>query len=252
MFKIFKMKWLVFFMGSTALLVFAYFFIFSKENTFVIENNIKEKQSDIKKKNNENSKIDVEEKKEDDKQDKQKIDKVNKADNKEKNVELKKTKENKLAENIKIINRKVSWGFTKKAKRKIDTIILHSSYNALGGDKYGVKELLVEYQQYGVSPHYLIDRQGHTFQLVDDKNIAWHAGVSSVPDGRNNVNDFSLGIEIMNDKIDSYNSAQYKAINRLLDYLQNKYKIKYILGHNEIAPNRKTDPWNFDWEKIDR
>lgn len=144
----------------------------------------------------------------------------------------------------------VSWGFQKSSSRKIDTIIIHSSYDALGDDPYDVDGLLTVYKQYGVSAHYLIDRSGTVFQLVEDKNIAYHAGVSSVPDGRTNVNFFSIGIELMNTKEDKYTSTQYKSLNKLLDFLESNYSIKYTLGHDDIAPNRKDDPWNFDWDEI--
>ncbi len=144
----------------------------------------------------------------------------------------------------------VSWGFQKSSSRKIDTIIIHSSYNALGDEPYDVDGLLDIYKQYGVSAHYLIDREGTVLRLVEDKNIAYHAGVSSVPDGRTNVNFFSIGIELMNTKEDKCTSSQYKSLNKLLDLLENNYSIKYTLGHDDIAPNRKDDPWNFDWDKV--
>jgi hypothetical protein len=149
-----------------------------------------------------------------------------------------------------IINKLVSWGYKSASSRSIDTIIIHSSYNALGGDKYDVGELLKEYKSYGVAPHYLIDREGKIYQLVADKNIAYHAGVSQVPDGRKDVNSFSIGIEMMNTETGKLTDQQYAALKNLMASLKSKYKIKYILGHNQITPERKTDPWNFDWGKI--
>lgn len=144
----------------------------------------------------------------------------------------------------------VSWGYEKKSDRKIDTIVIHSSYDALGDEPYDYKGLVAEYKQYGVAPHYLIDRAGKVYQLVEDKNIAYHAGQSKVPDGRTGANYFSIGIEMMNTKTDKYTKDQYKALNNLLESLKSKYKIKYVLGHDDIAPGRKTDPWNFDWDEI--
>ncbi|MEF3691528.1 MAG: N-acetylmuramoyl-L-alanine amidase [Candidatus Moraniibacteriota bacterium] len=152
----------------------------------------------------------------------------------------------------KIIDKKVAWGFASAKDRKIDTIILHTSYNILGGDEYSVEKVIEEYRQYQVTPHYLIDREGSVFQLVDDKNVAYHAGESQVPDGRTGVNNFSLGIEVINSEKDKFTESQYKSINFLLGDLKKKYKIKYILGHNDIAPGRKTDPWNIDWDKVKR
>jgi N-acetyl-anhydromuramyl-L-alanine amidase AmpD len=151
---------------------------------------------------------------------------------------------------IKIIEHWVNFGFTASAERKIDTLVVHSSYNALGGDEYAVEKLINEYKEYGVAPHYLIDRQGNIYQLVKEKDIAYHAGESKVPDGRTNVNNFSLGVEIMENKTDGPTSAQYAALKKLITDIKLRHKIKYILGHDQIAPGRKDDPWNFDWDKI--
>jgi hypothetical protein len=149
-----------------------------------------------------------------------------------------------------IINKLVSWGYKTASSRSIDTVVIHSSYNALGGDTYDVDKLIKEYRGYGVSPHYLIGREGKVYQLVADKNIAYHAGVSQTPDGRTNVNDFSIGIEVMNTETGKFTDQQYAALKNLIASLKSKYKIKYVLGHNQIAKGRKTDPWNFDWNKI--
>ncbi len=160
------------------------------------------------------------------------------------------SKEKEEQSEIKIKNNLVSWGFESSSNRKIDTIIIHSSYNALGGDEYDFKKLLQEYKDYGVSPHYVIDRKGNIYKLVAEKNIAYHAGESRVPDGRTGVNNFSIGIEIMTTKSDSPSSAQYASLKKLIADIKDRYKIKYTLGHNQIASSRKTDPWNFNWDKI--
>ncbi len=146
----------------------------------------------------------------------------------------------------------ISWGYKSTNNRKIDTIIVHSSYDALGGDVYDVEGILKEYKQYGVSAHYLIGRDGTIWQLVAEKNIAYHAGESSVPDGRTGVNNFSIGIEMVNTEKDNYTDDQYSALNSLIVNLKKKYSIKYVLGHKDIAPGRKTDPWGMDWSKVDK
>lgn len=147
---------------------------------------------------------------------------------------------------LKVVNKYVSWGYQAASGRKIDAIIIHSSYNALGGDPYDLDKLLAEYKQYGVAPHYLIDREGKIYKLVEEKNIAYHAGESQTPDGRTNVNNFSIGIEMMNKEDSKFTGDQYAALNDLLRYLRSKYQMKYVLGHNQISSGRKTDPWNFD------
>ncbi len=150
-----------------------------------------------------------------------------------------------------ISNKFVSWGYSvPKKTRDIDTIVIHSSYDAIGSDPYSVSGLLDEYEQYGVSPHYLINRKGNAYRLVFEKNIAYHAGASETPDGRINVNDFSIGIELMNKEDGNFTDEQYKSLKNLIAGIKNRYKIKYILGHNQIAPGRKSDPWNFNWKML--
>lgn len=156
-----------------------------------------------------------------------------------------------LVSAVNIVNRLMSAGFSVPAKpRSIDTIVIHSSYNPNGGDMYSVSALVKIYESYGVSAHYLIDRKGVIYRLVEDKNIAYHAGVSKMSDGRKNVNDFSIGIEMMNTEKGQFTNAQYTAVNDLIASLKKQYKIKFVVGHNDIAPDRKTDPWNFDWKKL--
>lgn len=155
-------------------------------------------------------------------------------------------------DSLKIDNNLVNWGFSESKEREINTIVLHSSYNALGGDEYDLDRLIAEYKEYGVAPHYVIDRKGNIYRLVKDNDVAYHAGESKTPDGKTGVNNFSLGIELMNTKDDKYTDSQYQALNSLIDLLKDKYEIKYVLGHNQIAPGRKTDPWNINWEKVDK
>lgn len=164
-------------------------------------------------------------------------------------IEEKATSETKNTDDF-IINKKVSWGYSSTEGRVIDTIVIHSSYDALGSEPYSLEGLIAEYKQYSVAPHFLIDRQGKIYRLVDEKNIAHHAGISKNPDGRTGVNDFSIGIEMMNTEEGRCTSKQYSGLNDLIDYLENNYKIKYVLGHYDISPDRKTDPWNFDWKEV--
>jgi len=158
--------------------------------------------------------------------------------------------ETKIANDSFIINKKVSWGYSASNGRTIDTIVIHSSYDALGSKPYNLDGLIDEYKKYSVAPHFLIDRKGNVYRLVDEKNIAYHAGTSKMPDGRTGVNNFSIGIEMINTKEDAYTNKQYSGLNDLIDYLEDKHKIKYVLGHQDIAPDRKTDPWNFSWNEV--
>lgn len=157
-------------------------------------------------------------------------------------------KKDKGSENV--INKLVSWGYVPKDNRFIDTVVIHSSYDAIGDNPYSVDGILKEYKSYGVAAHYLISREGKLYKLVEEQNIAYHAGESKVPDGRTGVNNFSIGIELVNTKTEKCTQGQYDSLKKLLSGIKSRYKIKYVLGHNEIAPERKDDPWGFDWKTV--
>jgi predicted outer membrane repeat protein len=131
---------------------------------------------------------------------------------------------------------------------------------------------------YGVSAHYLIDRNGGIIRLVRDEDVAYHAGSSVMPepDNRTNVNWFSIGIEMISthpdddvevatERTPAYTEKQYTSLALLTKSLRNKYGIKSsnIVGHDEIAGDRavslgertpdsqKKDPGPmFDWAKF--
>ena len=90
-------------------------------------------------------------------------------------------------------------------------------------------------------------------QFVDTDSRAWHAGVSRWK-GRENCNDFSIGIELEGCDHEPYAEPQYAMLNRLIRALQNQYPLiqhDAIVGHCEIAPGRKTDPGPaFDWSRV--
>ncbi len=105
-----------------------------------------------------------------------------------------------------------------------------------------------------VSCHYFIKKNGEILNLVPDLYISWHAGVSSWKNFKS-INRNSIGVEISNPGHDfKYNKFSKKQINSLLKlsiFLIKKYKIKFnfILGHSDIAPDRKKDPGEkFPWK----
>lgn len=152
---------------------------------------------------------------------------------------------------LSVRDRLVNFGFAvPRRPRTIDTIILHSSYDALGDDPYSISGIIKEYGDAGVAAHYLIGRNGTIYRLVKEENVAYHAGVSKVPDGRTDVNGFSIGIEMVNTLEGKFTDEQYAAVKRLIKDIKSRRVIKYVLGHDDIAPDRKTDPWNFDWKRL--
>ena len=104
-----------------------------------------------------------------------------------------------------------------------------------------------------VSAHFFIERDGRVSQFVSCLQRAWHAGVSSFA-GRDNCNDFSLGIELEGTDDLPYSEAQYDALVPLVQQLLAAYpalSVERICGHCDIAPGRKTDPGPaFDWPRL--
>ena len=105
-----------------------------------------------------------------------------------------------------------------------------------------------------VSCHYLIKNNGEIIKMVPDLYIAWHAGKSSWKN-YDSLNKNSIGIEITNPGYEhGYKKFKQKQISSFLKlsiFLIKKYKIssKNILGHSDIAPQRKKDPGEkFPWE----
>jgi AmpD protein len=104
-----------------------------------------------------------------------------------------------------------------------------------------------------VSAHALIRRDGAVVQFVPFGERAWHAGVSSWR-GRAACNDFSIGIELEGVDDVPYEPAQYRALAGLVTALCRAYpglSSERLVGHDEIAPGRKTDPGaSFDWPRL--
>ena len=98
-----------------------------------------------------------------------------------------------------------------------------------------------------VSAHFFITRSGALWQFVACQDRAWHAGPSAYR-GRNNCNDDSIGIELEGLEGDCFKLAQYETLAALCAALLQAHPIKYLAGHEHIAPGRKNDPGaGFDW-----
>ncbi|BAN46700.1 1,6-anhydro-N-acetylmuramyl-L-alanine amidase AmpD [Metapseudomonas resinovorans] len=104
-----------------------------------------------------------------------------------------------------------------------------------------------------VSAHFLIERDGAVTQFVSCNERAWHAGLSLF-EGRENCNDFSLGIELEGTDDQAFTEPQYAALIALVEQLRRAYPAitpQRICGHSDIAPGRKTDPGPaFDWTRL--
>ncbi len=98
-----------------------------------------------------------------------------------------------------------------------------------------------------VSSHFYVRRNGELWQFVSADDRAWHAGRSEYG-GRDNCNDFSVGIELEGLEGDSFEPAQYETLASLCAAISQKYPVQSIAGHQHVAPGRKIDPGDgFDW-----
>ena len=139
-----------------------------------------------------------------------------------------------------------------RSSKRITYLIFH--YTGMASEKKAIQRLTSKRSK--VSCHYFIRRNGEIINMVPDKYIAWHAGVSSWKNHKN-LNDKSIGIEIQNSghsgKYERFTNKQIKSLLFLTKILKKKYliKSKNVLGHSDIAPNRKKDPGEkFPWKYL--
>lgn len=106
-----------------------------------------------------------------------------------------------------------------------------------------------------VSAHYVVGKDGRIVQMVEDTDRAWHAGVSEL-EGVKGVNDFSVGIEIvnLNDGVDHFTDAQYAAVAAIIRHVRetNDVPDSRIVSHAFVARplGRKNDPVGFDFKRL--
>jgi AmpD protein len=104
-----------------------------------------------------------------------------------------------------------------------------------------------------VSSHILIKRTGETLQFVPFNKRAWHAGISSYL-GKENCNDYSIGIELEGTDDSEFTDEQYNSLKNLTSSLIRSYpnlSEDRLVGHSDIAPGRKSDPGIFfDWKRL--
>tara|TARA_B100001063_G_C16697808_1_gene520838 strand:+ start:433 stop:1158 length:726 start_codon:yes stop_codon:yes gene_type:complete len=152
------------------------------------------------------------------------------------------------------INKYYSPNFSlpKRKEKNIKFIILH--YTGMKKESDAIKRLCDEKSK--VSAHYFVKKNGQIINLVPDLFEAWHAGKSSWKKIRS-LNKYSIGIEIQNSghdfEYEKFSLKQISKLKKLLKQLIRKYKINSnnILGHSDIAPERKKDPGEkFPWKKL--
>ena len=153
--------------------------------------------------------------------------------------------------NIKLI---YSINFNKIARPPKGIIYVIFHYTGMTSEKKAIERLTSKNSK--VSSHYFIKRDGTIINMVPEKFIAWHAGISCWKKHKN-LNNRSIGIEIQNSghsgKYERFSNEQIKSLLFLTKILKKKYNIKSknFLGHSDIAPNRKKDPGEkFPWRYL--
>ena len=136
----------------------------------------------------------------------------------------------------------------------ITMLVLH--YTGMVDGAVAIARLRAEDSK--VSAHYVVAEDGQLLRLVDEEKRAWHAG-RSFWRGVTDVNSASIGIEIINPGHEfgyrPFTDQQMDSLVPLVADIVRRRGIKpaYVVGHSDIAPNRKQDPGElFDWDKLAR
>ena len=149
-------------------------------------------------------------------------------------------------------NYSINFNSIKRSKKNIKFIIIH--YTGMNKELSAINRLCNTKSK--VSAHYFIKKNGSVLNLVPPLYEAWHAGKSSWKNLKS-LNRFSIGVEIQNsghdNKYENFSQKQITSTKKLLSYLLRKYKVNFknVLGHSDIAPDRKKDPGEkFPWKEL--
>jgi N-acetylmuramoyl-L-alanine amidase len=134
----------------------------------------------------------------------------------------------------------------------VDVLLMH--YTGMQTGEAAIERLCDSEAK--VSAHYVVEEDGRVFQLVEEDRRAWHAGASHWA-GRDRINDCSIGIEIINPGHEfGYRPFPQDQMNAVIDLskeILSRHSIPQsrILGHSDVAPDRKEDPGElFDWQRL--
>lgn len=144
----------------------------------------------------------------------------------------------------------LSPNFDSRCGQNVDMLVLH--YTGMKSAEAALSRLCDETAK--VSAHYMVDKDGKIFHLVDENERAWHAGVSYWR-ANSNINQRSIGIEIVNSGHEfgyqPFPEAQMEAVAELCWGIITRHKIpaRNVVAHSDVAPTRKQDPGElFDWK----
>ena len=155
-----------------------------------------------------------------------------------------------------VITDNKSFNYSKKTRLKTNIRFLILHYTGMQSARVSLNRL--KNPKSKVSCHYFIERNGKVSRMVEDNKTAWHAGESKWKHF-NNLNKYSIGIEIQNKghyiNYQNFTKKQIFSLIQLIKKLLKKYKIKKenVLGHSDIAPLRKLDPGEkFPWKLLSK
>ena len=153
-----------------------------------------------------------------------------------------------------IRNYSINFDTPERNKKDINFVIIH--YTGMKSETAAIKRLCNSKSK--VSSHYFIKKNGEILNLIPDNYIAWHAGKSRWKK-KNFLNKNSIGIEIQNPghsyNYPNFSEKQIVALKKLLRFLMKKHNVlkKNVLGHSDIAPERKKDPGEkFPWQRLSK
>ena len=140
----------------------------------------------------------------------------------------------------------------KRSKNSIKIIVIH--YTGMQSERESMIRLCNPKSK--VSSHFIINQNGRIYRLVQDNQIAWHAGKSCWGKYKN-LNKNSIGIELVNKGhqfgYTNFKKKQLSSLIKICTILIKKYKInkRNVIGHSDIAPLRKIDPGEkFPWKQL--
>ena len=153
-----------------------------------------------------------------------------------------------------IIENFYSPNFSKKKRPKNSVKIIVIHYTGMQSERESIIRLCDPSSK--VSSHFFISQSGKIFRLIQDYQIAWHAGKSCWGKYKN-INKNSIGIELANKGhrlgYTNFKKKQILSLIKICKMLIRKYKIKKrnIVGHSDISPLRKKDPGEkFPWKEL--
>jgi N-acetylmuramoyl-L-alanine amidase len=140
----------------------------------------------------------------------------------------------------------------RRSDKPVDILLLH--YTGMESAAAALDRL--RDPVFKVSAHYMIDECGEIWALVPEDRRAWHAGKAFWA-GETDINARSIGIELVNPGHEfgyrPFPEAQMVALDALAKDILNRHRIpaERVLGHSDVAPDRKTDPGElFDWRRL--